>query len=130
VGLFTLVVTAVQVGVIGAVSALVAPLVFQALEPSVAGTFLRRMFPRYFVTAAVLALVASVAASLGGQFVVATVLAADALCFVVARGLVPAINAAKDRGDPAFARLHLVSVVLNSTGLLLAIAAVIVLAVG
>lgn len=121
---FTLLVAAVQVGVIGAVSALVAPTVFQALEQGTAGVFLRRLFPRYFATAAVLAALASVAAALGGHALAATLLAADALCFVAARALVPAINAARDREDPAFARLHRISVVLNAAGLLLALAAI------
>jgi len=127
--LFTLLVTAVQIGVIGAVSALVAPLVFKALEASAAGTFLRHLFPRYFVTAAVLAIVASVAAALGGQILAATLLAADALCFIAARALVPVINAAKDRGDPAFGRLHGISVLLNGAGLVLAIATLVVLGI-
>lgn len=125
--LFTLIVTAVQIGVIGAVSALVAPLVFQSLEASAAGTFLRSLFPRYFATAAVLAIVASVAASLGGQLIAATLLAADGLCFIAARALVPAINAAKDRNDPAFGRLHGISVLLNGVGLVLAIATLVLL---
>lgn len=125
--LFTLIVTAVQIGVIGAVSALVAPLVFQTLEASAAGTFLRSLFPRYFATAAVLAVVASVAASLGGELIAATLLAADALCFIVARAMVPAINAAKDRNDPAFGRLHGISVLLNGAGLLLGVATLVVL---
>lgn len=120
---FALLVTAVQVGVIGAVSALVAPTVFKALEQGTAGVFLRRLFPRYFATAAVLAILASVAATFGGHALAATLLAANALCFVVARALVPAINAARDREDPAFARLHRISVLLNAAALLLALAA-------
>ncbi len=60
--LLTLVLIAIQIGVIGAVSALVAPMVFKALEPSAAGAFLRRLFPRYFVTAAILGVLASVSA--------------------------------------------------------------------
>lgn len=121
--LLTLVLIAIQIGVIGAVSALVAPTVFKALEPSAAGAFLRRLFPRYFVTAAVLGLLASVSAVLGDHLAAAAILGVDGLCFVAARGLVPSINAAKDRGDPSFARLHLFSVVLNMAGLVLAIAA-------
>ena len=122
-GLLTLVLIAIQIGVIGAVSALVAPTVFKSLEASAAGAFLRRLFPRYFVTAAVLGLLASVVAVLGDQLAAAAILGLDGLCFVAARGLVPAINAAKDRGDRSFARLHLFSVVLNTAGLVLAVAA-------
>lgn len=121
--LLTLILIAIQIGVIGAVSALVAPTVFKALEASAAGAFLRRLFPRYFVTAAVLGLFASVSAVLADHLAAAAILGVDGLCFVAARGLVPSINAAKDRGDPSFARLHLVSVVLNMAGLVLAIVA-------
>ena len=121
--LLTQLLIAAQIGVIGAVSALVAPTVFQALQADAAGAFLRRMFPRYFVTAAVVALAASVTAATGGSAVVAGLLGLDCLCFVAARALVPAINAAKDRGDPAFGRLHGASVLLNLAGLALAIAA-------
>ena len=122
-GLLTLVLIGIQIGVIGAVSALVAPIVFKALEAGAAGAFLRRLFPRYFVTAAVLGLIASVAAVFGDHLAAAAILGLDGLCFVAARGLVPAINAAKDRGDSSFARLHLFSVLLNMGGLLLAIVA-------
>ncbi len=89
--------------------------------------FLRRLFPRYFVTAAVLGLLASVLAVFGDELLVASIMGTNGLCFVAARALIPAINAAKDREDPAFARLHLVSVMLNMAGLVLAIAAVAVL---
>jgi hypothetical protein len=129
-GGLTLALIGIQIGVIGAVSALVAPMVFKALEPASAGAFLRRMFPRYFVTAAVLGLLASVVAVFGDQLAVAALLGVDGLCFVAARGLVPAINLAKDRGDPSFARLHLVSVVLNMGGLVLAIVALGVVVLG
>ncbi|WP_070989880.1 DUF4149 domain-containing protein [Halofilum ochraceum] len=122
--ILTLVLIGIQIGVIGAVSGLVAPIVFKALEASAAGAFLRRLFPRYFVTAAVLGLIASVAAVFGDHLAAAALLGLDGLCFVAARGLVPAINAAKDRGDSSFARLHLFSVLLNMGGLLLAVVAV------
>lgn len=126
-GFLTLVLIGSQIGVIGGVSGLVAPTVFRALEASAAGAFLRRLFPRYFVTAAVLGLLASVLAVLGDELLVASIMGANGLCFVAARALIPAINAAKDREDPSFALLHLISVLLNTGGLILAIGAVSVL---
>ncbi len=120
----------IQIGVIGGVSALVAPTVFRALEASAAGAFLRRLFPRYFATAAVLGLLASVLGVFGDALLVASIMGVNGLCFVAARALIPAINAAKDRADPAFARLHRVSVMLNMAGLVLALAALAVLGVG
>lgn len=122
-GLLTLALVGIQIGVIGAVSALVAPTVFRALEANAAGVFLRRLFPHYFVAAAVFGLLASVLAVFGDDLLVASIMGGNGLCFVAARGLVPAINAAKDRDDPSFARLHLVSVMLNMGGLVLAVAA-------
>lgn len=127
-GAWILIAAAIQVGVIGAVSALVAPLVFRVLAGGPAGAFLRGLFPRYFVTAAVLALVAGALALVDARAGVAALLLADAVCFIAARALVPAINAAKDRGDPAFGRLHGASVILNMAGLGLAVAAIGVLA--
>ncbi|MEF8833361.1 MAG: DUF4149 domain-containing protein [Halofilum sp. (in: g-proteobacteria)] len=124
----TLIVAAVQSGVIGAVSLLVAPTVFHALEAEDAGRYLRRLFPRYFSTATVLALVAAVMAVLSGYTIVAFLLAADALCFVLELALIPAINAARDNGDARFRRLHGASVALNGVGLVLAIIAVVMLA--
>lgn len=121
--LVCLLVTAAQIGVIGAVSALVAPTVFRALEAPSAGAFLRYLFPRYFVAAVVLAVVAATIAALGGYWGSALVLAADAVCFATARVLIPWINAAKDRGDSRFAKLHRVSTLLNGVGLLFAIIA-------
>lgn len=122
--LFTLALIDIQIGVIAAVSGLVAPIVFKVLEPSAAGVFLRCLFPRYFLTAAILGMITFVLAVFGNQWIVAAMMGLDALCFFTALGMVPAINAAKDRGAPSFARLHLVSVVLNMTGLVLAIVAI------
>ncbi len=125
-----LVITAAQIGMIGTVSALVAPIVFRALDPGAAGAFLRRLFPRYFVTAAVVALAAAVLAAASGLWGEGLLLAGDAAAFAVARALVPRINAAKDRGDARFARLHRASTLLNGLGLILAMLALGSLVVG
>ena len=124
-----LIIAAVQTGVIGAVSLLAAPTVFHALEAESAGRYLRRLFPRYFASAAILAALGALAAAVGGRMVAAVLLAANVLCFVVALKLVPAINAARDNGDPRFRRLHGASVALNGVGLLLVIATLAILAV-
>ncbi len=121
-----LVVAGAQIGIIGAISALAAPAAFATMSTDAASRYLRRLFPRYFATAAILAVIAGVVATLAGHGVAGALLAGDALCFVAALALVPRINAARDQGDPAFGRLHGLSVVLNMVGGLLAIAAVIV----
>lgn len=51
---FTLALIGIQIGVIAAVSGLVAPIVSKVLEAAGAGMFLRCLFPLYFVTAAIL----------------------------------------------------------------------------
>lgn len=98
----------------------VAPQVFRALEPTAAGTFLRRLFPVYYVWGAGLA-GAGALAFLPILWEASLILAVVCLGFVFAReALMPRINAWRDRelaGDASahrpFARLHGLSVALN-----------------
>jgi len=97
-----------------------APFLFRALEPELAGRTIRRAFPAYylFLTAggAASALVLAPLDALG-----AVLMAGVAIIGVVARqGLMPAINAARDRqmageavAKSRFAALHGLSVALN-----------------
>lgn len=121
--LLVIALAAVQVGAIAAVTALAAPAAFAALGTEAAGRYLRRLFPRYFAAAAALALAAAAAALAGGHGAPALLLAGDAACFILALALIPRINAARERGDPAFGRLHGYSVAANGIGLALALAA-------
>jgi hypothetical protein len=125
-----LVVVSAQVGVIGAVSVLAAPGAFRALGTEAAGPYLRYLFPRYFAASAILALAAAISALLVGAAGLALVLLADGACFAGALALVPQINAARDRGEARFARLHGYSVGANGAGLVLALAAIVWLALG
>lgn len=126
--LLAIALTAGQLGIIAAISGLAAPAVFGTVPGDAAGRYLRRLFPRYFATAAIVAVAAGLTAVLAGHAGAGSLLAADVLCFVVALALVPRINAARDRGDPAFARLHALSVVLNAGGALLGLVALVLLA--
>jgi hypothetical protein len=101
-------------------SAVVAPTVFSALPSEHAGSYLRALFPRYYLWGAVVAALAG-AAAVTTTAAAAAALGAVALAFVAVRqGLVPAINSARDAartGDLAagvqFKRLHAMSVAVN-----------------
>jgi len=105
-GALAVIVISGRIGVILAISGLAAPIVFRTFDADAAGRCLRRLFPRYFAAALV---------------------AANGACFAWAPWLVPRINVARDRADPAFRRLHGWSVAANGAALLLALAAVVLL---
>ncbi|MDJ0893034.1 MAG: DUF4149 domain-containing protein [Gammaproteobacteria bacterium] len=106
-------------------SAVLAPLVFIKLPPETAGSFIRQVFPWYYLSMAATTLIALTAllfvpgmmAALGA-LLTAMVLAG----FVIARQvLMPKINRARDAmlaGDqaagPRFNRLHRLSVMINA----------------
>jgi hypothetical protein len=108
-------------------AAVTAPMVFTTLDSATAGHFIRRIFPVYYLVMFAFAAVAALAA-IPVLPVDAGVLAVVAAAFVVARqGLMPRINALRDRevaGDTAagarFQRLHRVSVWLNAAQFLAA----------
>lgn len=110
----------------------VAPTVFRSLPAEHAGSFLRALFPRYYLWGLAVALACTLAALLtGGGIAMIAVSAAVLLLFVYARQfLMPAINRARDRdleGDTQarkrFRALHLQSVLINALQLVLLLAA-------
>ena len=123
-----LVLASCQIGLVLGIAVLAAPTVFAVLPAEAAGPYLRRLFPRYFALAAALGLVAGAVALAGGRAEAAVLLALDAACFAAALALVPRLDAARDRGDSAFRRLHAGTVVFNALGALAALVAVAVLA--
>ena len=98
----------------------VAPTVFQALPAEQAGLFLRKLFPRYYLSLIV-------GSTAGGLLWLGTQPLASGVCLLIAvstlwirQWLVPRINALRDRellGDVSagegFARLHRLSVAIN-----------------
>ncbi len=106
---------------------IVAPTVFQALDPAPAGTFLRRLFPKYYLFIIVTAVLGAV--GLHDRPVVAIGLGLVALSTLAVRQLlVPRINQWRDQqmaGDHdaarAFASGHRLSVLLNLGQLLFVI---------
>ena len=96
----------------------VAPSVFQSLEPSEAGTLLRRLFPRMFLYGMILTLAAGGIAIASAQFNLAIVSLVSAAGFGInAYVIAPSINRARDKLDNEqnastreFAWLHTASV--------------------
>ena len=96
----------------------IAPSIFQSLEPNDAGTLLRRLFPRMFLYGMVLTLAAAGTAILGAQYSLALVSLVSAAGFGVnAYIIAPSINKARDElendeqvSTKKFAWLHTASV--------------------
>lgn len=113
----------------------VAPIIFRVLGAEAGGKFVRALFPRYYAwgaTAGAIALPAVVCgplayAEMRGPMVgiqALLVLAGTLIMFYCGNGLTPAINAARDAGEPQKARfdsLHHRSVILNGVVLLIGI---------
>ena len=96
----------------------IAPSIFQSLEPTDAGTLLRRLFPRMFLYGMVLTLAAAGMAILGAQYNLALVSLVSAAGFCInAYIIAPSINRARDElendenvSTKKFAWLHTASV--------------------
>ena len=96
----------------------IAPSIFQSLEPTNAGTLLRRLFPRMFLYGMVLMLAASGIAVLGAQYNLALISSLSAAGFGINAYLIaPSINRARDEleneetaSTRKFALLHTTSV--------------------
>lgn len=124
-----LIIASVGVGVIGAVSLLAAPAALATLGPETAGIYLRRLSPRYFAASGVLAVVALVLALVAGAIGPVVLLLATAACFAFSAFLLPRTNAARDRGETHFSRLHAYTVGANLVAFLCSASAVVWLAV-
>ena len=114
-------------------SAIVAPSVFAVLDETAARRFLRTLFPRFFRLGLVLSVLSVVAAGFAGtasgwqsrDVVVASTAVLMAVCAAAALGMIPAINAARDRGSAGatrFSALHRLNVGLTVVMLASAIA--------
>ena len=107
----------------------VAPTVFRALPAEAAGSFLRRLFPLYFLWGLLMSLLCTITAIYAEELLIGSICALVAILFAYARySLLSRINRARDRkmdGDPTadrqFKRLHLQSVLINAAQLLLLI---------
>ena len=126
--------TAILLGGMVYFAAVFAPLVFRHLPGEIAGGFIRRVFPVYYLAGLLLAAVAGLLA-LPGRPMEGGVLLIVAAGFLFARQvLMPRINRARDAGGPAdgarFSRLHGLSVAINTVQLLAAAAVLVALMTG
>jgi len=118
-------------------SAAIAPTVFQALPENHSGSFLRAIFPKYFLINGLLAGIAALMLMIAGLPVLGVVLVIAATAMIAVRYLaIPRINAARDAslaGDAAaktrFDQLHRATVLINLAEML-ALAAVLIALLG
>ena len=103
-----------SLGIIVFQTAVLAPLVFAQLKDGSSGPFLRALFPRFFLILATLGLGSALGSYFGG-FDRGAVLGGIALILaLIAYGLIPSTNRARDEGrKKAFKVLHLASVLLT-----------------
>jgi len=113
----------------------VAPTVFSSLPTEHAGTYLRAIFPRYYLWGIIFAIITA-AIAIRVDTTVFTTVSVITLLFIFSRQiLVPAINVARDAklaGEdgavPRFKRLHLLSVLINLSQMLMLIGCIVYLA--
>ena len=113
----------------------VAPTVFRSLPAEYAGVYLRAIFPRYYLWGIIFAIITA-AIAIKVDIAVFTMASVIAVLFLFSRQiLVPAINVARDAklaGEdgavPKFKRLHLVSVLINLSQMLMLVGCIVYLA--
>jgi len=126
--------TGTLLGIMLFFAAAVAPTVFRTLPAEHAGSYLRGIFPVYYTWGIILALVISFIAYHTNitVFIISSVIT---VFFIYSRqGLLPRINLAREAklagdlaGQATFKRLHLLSVLINLTNMLLLIICAIII---
>ena len=110
------------VGLIVYQSAIVAPNVFRLLPQEQSSLFLRTIFPRFFLIIVVFSLLGNLCALIYLNWSSAIICGISASLSLVAYVLIPMTNRSRDEGNDAkFNRLHLASVMITMTILLLSI---------
>ena len=103
--------------------AVVAPLVFRALEPANAGHFIRALFPHYYRFTTIAAAIAAIGLSIVAPWCAGALALLALTSFWLWRILLPRISRLRDAGNErAFARAHRLSVLVNQAELLAAVA--------
>ena len=112
----------------------VAPTVFRSLPAEHAGAYLREIFPRYYLWGIILAIITAGIAFQVDTTVFTTVSVTAALFIFSRQILLPAINIARDAklsGEdgavPRFKRLHLISVLINLSQMLMLLGCIVYL---
>lgn len=95
-------------------SALVAPTIFNILSEEQAGPFLRKIFPKLFLTITFLGIFSFVIAIFNENLLIALIPLTTAILMAICYSLVPTTNRARDAGNAKlFSRLHFASVSLT-----------------
>ena len=95
-------------------SAIVAPSVFRTLGEHDASVFLRTIFPKFFLSLALVNAINFFLALIDGQFRVMVMAAISAVLMGIAYGIIPMTNRSRDEGNQQrFAKLHRISVLLT-----------------
>ncbi len=119
-----LILVSILVGVIIFFSSVIAPTVFSSVDEKNAGLFLRAFFPKYYIFAIIIILLALLSAILlepALNLLELSMISAILAMFVISRLMIPSINKARDMGESAkkkFDRLHMFSVILNFLALI------------
>lgn len=101
-------------GIILFQTAIVAPVVFTALDAENASKFLRKIFPRFFMVIFILGISSLIASSLLLNIQGIVIAAVTAISMIISYLVVPATNKARDEeSSTAFRRLHTLTVVLT-----------------
>ena len=116
----TFLLSGLVIGIIVFHTAIIAPTVFRTLEIDDAGSFLRTVFPKFFILISIVSLINLAFALVYGQTSTAVVAGISTALMVTAHSLVPMTNRSRDKGqEQRFKLLHTVSVVLTVSVLLM-----------
>jgi len=108
-------------------AALNAPTIFKVYSEEQAGPFLRAIFPRLFLNVAILSLIGLIIAMIGNRLILQFLFFIALLLMSISYLIVPATNKARDEGrDKSFKYLHLLSVILTLSTLILCIVILVV----
>tara|TARA_A100001035_G_C27692929_1_gene458711 strand:+ start:360 stop:749 length:390 start_codon:yes stop_codon:yes gene_type:complete len=95
-------------------SALVAPTIFNIFSEEQAGPFLRKIFPKLFLTITFLGIFSFVIAIFNENLLITLIPLTTAILMAICYSLVPMTNRARDAGNAKlFSRLHFASVSLT-----------------
>ena len=108
-------------------AALNAPTIFKVYSEEQAGPFLRAIFPKLFLNVALLGLIGTVLSVIGDRLLLQLLFFFSFLLMSISYWIVPATNKARDEErDKSFKYLHLLSVILTLSTLLLCLISLVI----
>ena len=116
----TVLLSGLVIGIIVFHTAIIAPTVFRTLSIDDAGSFLRTVFPKFFILISSVSLINVVFALFYDQTRMAAVAGICSVLMVIAYSLIPMTNRSRDEGqEQRFKLLHTISVLLTVSVLLM-----------